>query len=137
MKQFISKIQNGSLLLLFLSLTFFVFNSCSEDDDQQEVGFLEGTTWRPRDTFVTNDNPSIEQLTFHDGYATYALVNRTTGVIDNYNDLILHGRYIYHKESGQIDIVDYKTGQVAKHFTNFVYKDGHIYNSLDEYFLYK
>ena len=97
--------------------------SCAKDDEPY-IPNIDHTIWRVVDNYMTNGNRGVWQITFYDGYATYAYVNRTTGVIDYQDDIEEHGRYEYRKEHGGFQIIDEKTGEPVKGLGVFRYEQG-------------
>ena len=79
MKLLLSKMQKPFVVALCLLTLSISFSSCSDDDDS--VPNVENTIWRMIDN--TSPKRTIRQISFRDGYATYANVNRYTGVIDS------------------------------------------------------
>lgn len=123
--------------MLAYCMLLTVCMSCAKDDDEPSVPNLDHTVWREVDNYLTNENRTIAQITFFNGYATYAYVNRTTGVIDYQNDIKAHGRYEYRKEHGGFQIIDEKTGQPIKGIGVFRYEQGVLKYGPLTYVLYR
>ncbi len=136
MKLFLSKMQKPCVIVLFLLVISISFSSCAEDDDFVTPN-VENTIWRMVDNYLTNGNTYITQITFRDGYATYVFINRHTGVVDTYNDIIAHGRYYYDRHAGGFLIIDEKTGLPYKGVGTFRYENGLIMSGSTTYVLYK
>ena len=111
--------------------------SCAKDDDEPSVPNIDHTVWRMVDNYMTNENRTITQITFFDGYATYAYVNRTTGVIDYQDDIKAHGRYEYRKREGGFLIIDEKTGEPVKGIGVFRYEQGMLKEGPLTFVLYR
>jgi len=89
------------------------------------------------DNYVTNNNTTIPQISFHNGYATYAYVNRHTGVIDHYGNLRAHGRYYYDRQFGGFVIIDEKTGKPYEGLGAFHFNNGILEYSSMTFVLYR
>ena len=125
MKLLLSKMQKPFVVALCLLTLSISFSSCSDDDDS--VPNVENTIWRMIDN--TSPKKTIKQISFRDGYATYANVNRYTGVIDSFQDVIAHGRYYYDKRAGAFLIIDERTGKPFEGVQPFIYHNGLLKNS--------
>ncbi|WP_456102819.1 hypothetical protein [Prevotella sp.] len=135
MKLILSKIQKTGVIVLCLFILSISFSSCSDDDDS--IPNVENTIWRMVDNYVTNQNTTIPQISFHNGYATYAYVNRHTGVIDHYGNLRAHGRYYYDRQFGGFVIIDEKTGKPYEGLGAFHFKNGILEYSSMTFVLYR
>ena len=128
MKLLLSKIQKPCVIALCLFVLSISFSSCAKDDEFVTPN-VDNTIWRMVDNYLTNRNTTILQISFHNGYATYAHVNRHTGVIDNYENLRVHGRYYYDKRAGAFLIIDERTGKPFEGVQPFIYHNGLLKNS--------
>ena len=125
MKLLLSKMQKTGVIVLCLFILSISFSSCSDDDDS--VPNVENTIWRMIDN--TSPKRTIRQISFRDGYAIYADVNRYTGVIDGFQDVIAIGRYYYDKRAGAFLIIDERTGKPFEGVQPFIYHNGLLKNS--------
>ena len=57
--------------------------------------------------------------------------------VDQYNDIIAHGRYYYDRHAGGFLIIDEKTGLPYKGVGTFRYENGLIMSGSTTYVLYK
>ena len=133
MKLLLSKMQKPFVVALCLLTLSISFSSCSDDDDS--VPNVENTIWRMIDN--TSPKKTIRQISFRDGYATYANVNRYTGVIDSFQDVIAHGRYYYDRQFGGFVIIDEKTGKPYEELGAFRFNNGVLESGSTTYVLYR
>ena len=133
MKLLLSKMQKPFVVALCLLTLSISFSSCSDDDDS--VPNVENTIWRMIDN--TSPKKTIKQISFRDGYATYANVNRYTGVIDSFQDVIAHGRYYYDRQFGGFVIIDEKTGKPYEGIGAFRFNNGVLENGPLTFVLYR
>ena len=136
MKLLLSKIQKPCVIALCLFVLSISFSSCAKDDEFVTPN-VDNTIWRMVDNYLTNGNTTIRQISFHNGYATYAHVNRHTGVIDNYEDLRAHGRYYYDRQFGGFVIIDEKTGKPYEGIGAFRFNNGVLENGSLTFVLYR
>ena len=128
MKLLLSKMQKPCVIALGLFVLSISFSSCAKDDEFVTPN-VDNTIWRMVDNYLTNRNTTIEQISFRDGYAIYADVNRYTGVIDSFQDVIAIGRYYYDKRAGAFLIIDERTGKPFEGVQPFIYNNGLLKNS--------
>ena len=133
MKLLLSKMQKPFVIALCLLTLSISFSSCSDDDDS--VPNVENTIWRMIDN--TSPKKNIKQISFRDGYATYANVNRYTGVIDSFQDVIAHGRYYYDRQFGGFVIIDEKTGKPYEGIGAFRFNNGVLESGPLTFVLYR